>query len=1179
MRLSSIKISGFKSFVDPTKINLPGDLIGVVGPNGCGKSNTIDAVRWVMGESSAKNLRGESMDDVIFTGSSSRKPVGAASVELNFDNSDGTLGGEYARFAELAIRREVTRDGQSKYFLNNTRCRRRDIRDIFLGTGLGPRSYSIIEQGMISRLVEAKPEDMRIYLEEAAGISKYKERRRETENRIRHTRDNLDRLDDLREEVDAQIAKLKRQANTAERYRVLKDEENQVRGEVLGLRWTELERKQQGSDESIRLKEVSLEEQVAELRNTEAAIEHDRQNQASSSGSFNKAQADYYKLGSDVSRIEQQIKHTRESREQQSTELAQLEQSLREGRDHIEQDKRRIAEIDTGMQDDRPAYEQLQQDQKHSGEMLVQAEQQLSDWQARWGEHAKRESALTQTAQIELSRMDQLERGISQSAARMERLQLESDSAGLDSLQADIEQWIAEEVGISEEETRLQNKLASSASDLQTVRESHQNVQSELNAMRSTQQGAIGKLASLEALQQAALGGSSESATQWLSDLRLVDKPRLAATVKVENGWEAAVEVVLGDYLEAVCVDDFNQLQAALDDNAAATAKAGKLMFVDTNANAANAQATSAVLPKLDLLSSKVSSGISLENLVGEVYVAEHIADALAVRQQLQAGQSVVTRDGLWLGPNWLRTGQHDAQGSVLEREKQIKALQAELKELDKKIEVAQQRLENLNTKLSDHESKRESVQASVNQVLRQLSDVKSNLVAGQQKLEQSHKRVARVKEELAEVGQIRENDQALVIEARDTRAEALESLEAISADTERLRNEQQSLQSNLSKAQSMVEQERSAGQELAIRMESMRTAREATEQNLQRMQSQIEQFAVRQEQLTLALSADEEDPLIELEASLDGILGAHLASEKSLTAAREELDKTESRLRSHEQMRVKHESVCAASREAIQNEKMQSQEVRVRLKTLEEQLQEGGYDFAEVKAALPENVTVEEWAKKLEALESKIQRLGPINLAAIDEHDEQLQRKEYLDSQHADVIDALKTLEDAIAKIDKETRARFKDTFDRVSSKMSEIFPRLFGGGQARLELTGDDLLSTGVAILAQPPGKKITNNQLLSGGEKALTAVALVFAFFELNPSPFCMLDEVDAPLDDANVGRFCELVKEMSERVQFIFITHNKITMELAQQLLGVTMNEPGVSRLVAVDIDEAAELAGV
>ena len=924
---------------------------------------------------------------------------------------------------------------------------------------------------------------------------------------------------------------------------------------------------------------------MAELRNTEAAIERDRESQSASSAGFNQAQADYYKLGSDVSRIEQQIKHTRENREQQSTELAQLEQSLREGREHIEQDKQRIAEIDSGMQDDSPAYEQLQESQKHSGEMLVQAEQQLSDWQARWDEHAKRESALTQTAQIELSRMDQLERGISQSAARLERLQLETDSTGLDSLQADIEQWIAEEVGVSEEETRLQQRLESSASDLQKVRESHQSVQDELNSMRSAQQSAIGRLASLEALQQAALGGSGESASQWLSELRLVDKPRLAETVKVEKGWEAAVELVLGDYLEAVCVDDFQQLQAALDD-ASLGAASGKWMFLDTAAaaNQAGSKAAAGNKVKLERLSSKLSlkkssSSLDLEGFIGDVYVAEQATQALAARQLLQAGQSVVTRDGLWLGPNWLRTGQHDAEGSVLERENQITALKAELKELDEKIEVSQQRLENLNTKLGDHESRRESIQSSVNQVLRQLSDVKSNLVAGQQKLEQSHKRAARIKEEVAEVEQIRENDQALVIEARDKRAEALESLEALSSDSQTLRDEQKTLQENLSKAQAMVEQERSAGQELAIRMESMRTARESTEQNLQRMQAQIKQFAVRQEQLTLALSADEEDPLIELEASLDGVLAAHMASEKSLSAAREELDKIESRLRSHEQSRVKFESVCAASREAIQNEKMENQEVRVRLKTLEEQLQEGGYDFAEVKESLPENVTVDEWSKKLESLESKIQRLGPINLAAIEEHDEQMQRKEYLDSQHADVIDALKTLEDAIAKIDKETRARFKETFDKVSSKMSELFPRLFGGGQARLELTGDDLLSTGVAVMAQPPGKKITNNQLLSGGEKALTAVALVFAFFELNPSPFCMLDEVDAPLDDANVGRFCELVKEMSARVQFIFITHNKITMELANQLMGVTMNEPGVSRLVAVDIDEAVEMVGV
>ena len=1185
MRLSSIKISGFKSFVDPTSINLPGDLIGIVGPNGCGKSNTIDAVRWVMGESSAKHLRGESMDDVIFTGSSSRKPVGAASVELVFDNSDASLAGEYARFAEVAIRREVTRDGQSKYYLNGTRCRRRDIRDIFLGTGLGPRSYAIIEQGMISRLIEAKPEEMRVYLEEAAGISKYKERRRETENRIRHTRDNLDRLDDLREEVDKQIAHLKRQANTAERYQVLKDDENQVRGQLLASRWVDFGARLGGADESIRHKEVELEKQVAELRGAESAIEQDRQNQVQASEGFNSSQANYYKLGADVSRIEQQIRHTRESREQQSNELQQLERSLKEARDHIDADKKRIEEIDVAMKDDKPAYEQLQADQKISGEMLVQAEQKQKEWQARWGEHSRRESEHTQTAHVELSRMDQLERGIAQSTKRIERLQLELDSIGIADLTARIEESIAEEVSVSEEESRLAKSLESSVSDLQQIRNSHRDALDELDQKRAEVQGTIGKLASLEALQQAALGQSGESKQNWLDEYQLVKHPRLAESVKAAAGWERAVELVLGDYLEAVCVDDLSNLEIALGKYAGTAGSSAnktkgstntaKLVLMDKSATDHSPGKHASGLASL---LSKVEADLSLNSLLAPVLVADSLSAALAVRTTLNASESVVTADGWWIGHNWIRTGAGDTEGSVLEREAEIKQLREKRENDEQAVAELQQRLENLNSKLSEHESRRETVQASVNQVLRQLSDVKSNLVANQQKLEQTHSREARLREEISEAEQIRKNDEQLVIEAKDLRAEALEALDAMAADLDSLKTEQEELEQELGKARELVETERSTGQELAIRMESMRTARQSTFENLARMEAQTSQFATRQEQLTLALASDEDDPLIELEASLDGVLSAHHASESALTAARESLEKVEQRLRAHEQSRVKHENQCQQTREAIQQEKMESQEIRVRVKTIEEQLDEGGYKLEELKADLPENVSVDEWASKLEDLERKIQRLGPINLAAIDEHAEQLQRKEYLDTQYEDVTDALQTLESAIAKIDKETKARFKETFDLVSNKVSDIFPRLFGGGQARLELTGDDLLNTGVAVMAQPPGKKITNNQLLSGGEKALTAVALVFAFFELNPSPFCMLDEVDAPLDDANVGRFCEMVKEMSQRVQFIFITHNKITMELAQQLMGVTMNEPGVSRLVAVDIDEAAELAG-
>jgi len=1187
MRLSSIKLSGFKSFVDPTSINLPGDLIGIVGPNGCGKSNTIDAVRWVMGESSAKQLRGDSMDDVIFTGSSSRKPVGAASVELIFDNSDASLVGEYAGYAEIGIRREVTRDGQSKYFLNSTRCRRRDIRDIFLGTGLGPRSYSIIEQGMISRLIDAKPEEMRVYLEEAAGISKYKERRRETENRIGHTRDNLDRLDDLREEVDKQIAHLNRQANTAERYQVLKTEERQVRGELLGLRWLDFNQRLGGADESIRNKEVELEAQVAELRGSESSIEQERQHQSDASDKFNKAQANYYKLGSEVSRIEQQIRHTRESREQQSNELAQLERSLLEAREHIEADKKRIEEIELATNDDRPAYEKLQADQKISGEMLVQAESKRNEWQVRWDEHAQREAQSAQSAQVELSRMDQLERGIAQSAKRVERLNLELKSIGIAELNTEIESAIKEEAGVSEEEARLGTNLASSVTDLQGIREAQRDALDKLDGKRAEVQASIGKLASLEALQQAALGDEAADTRSWLDKYRLVEQPRLAESIKTQAGWEQAVELVLGDYLEAICVDNIANLETALaafsehTDDKGKKARDGKkgarqLMLLEPTGSATP---TGKHKSGLESLASKVETIAPIESLLSAVLVTDTLGNAIAKRNLLGSGESIVTQDGWWVAASWIRTGLADSHGSVLERDTQIKALREQLASDEKIVDGMQQQLNELNSKLSDHELRRETLQASVNQVLHKLSDVKSHLLASQQKLEQFHARDARVREEIAETEQIKSNDEQLVIEARDKRAEALEALESLGTASQSLKNEKTALDAEFEKAQQLVEKERSTGQELAIRMESMRTAKESTEQNLSRMEAQVSQFAVRQEQLSLALASEDQDPLIALEASLEGVLGAHHAGEAALTASRETLEKIEQRLRSHEQTRLQHEARCQSMREAVQSEKMESQEIRVRVKTLEEQLVEDDYDLDEIKAALPEEYVLEEWATRLEDIERKIQRLGPINLAAIDEHAEQLKRKEYLDSQYADVTDALTTLENAIAKIDKETRARFKETFDKVNSKVSEIFPRLFGGGQASLELTGDDLLSTGVSVMAQPPGKKITSNQLLSGGEKALTAVALVFAFFELNPSPFCMLDEVDAPLDDANVGRFCAMVKEMSERVQFIFITHNKITMELAQQLMGVTMNEPGVSRLVAVDIDEAAELAGV
>ena len=1166
MRLSRIKIAGFKSFVDPTDLKLPSALVGIVGPNGCGKSNTIDAVRWVMGESSAKHLRGESMDDVIFVGSSTRKPVGQASVELVFDNSDGTLGGEYAAFTEISIRREVTRDGQSKYALNNVRCRRRDIRDIFLGTGLGPRSYAIIEQGMISRLIEAKPEDMRVYLEEAAGISKYKERRKETETRIRHTRDNLDRLDDLREEVDKQLAHLKRQANTAEKYQAFKAEERQKRGELLVLRRGEFAAERDQQALKIAELEAELEGNVSELRSAESAIELARGQQTEATDSFSEIQAEFYRIGGEVARIEQTIEHTRETRHQRSQELAEVDKNLAEALIHLRDDTARIAQIASSIETDQPAFDTLKESQKLSAELLARAETELQQWQQNNDAFNQRLSECSQVAQVERSRIEQLERGIGNADTRLTRLREERDSLDLEPLRAQIEEQVAYELETADDEERLKQSLSHASEKQQEQKEAIRECSQELDQLRSRAQSGLGRLASLEALQQAALEPDSGAVDGWLGANQLTDAPRLAQSMTAAAGWETAVELVLGPHLEAVCVDNDALLDRCLQDMPDA-----QLTLVK-----ASAQQTQ---PANDSLASKVSGNLPLQELLAGIRTADNLPEAMAIRLQLADHESVVTRDGLWMGKSWLRVARGDSQDSVLLRETEITELKSDMAVLDERSQSLQTKLDELEQQQNELETQKETHLHAFNDAVRNHSQIMATIAGERQELDQKERRIRTLAEEITEIEQQREQEQLQLEDASGRKLEAVEQLEAFEEEKLRLQEEQEMLRDNLTRAREQASADRDAGQQLAIRVESMRSTRAATEQNLTRMQVRMEQLSERQSSLNAMLSSDDEDPLEALQSGLKQHLEDKLTSDNALRAAREQLEGIEARLREHEQARQRHDARANNMREKVQTERMSAQEAVVRLKTLDEQLAEHNYDVDEVTQALSDEANVADWAEQLEKVERQIQRLGPINLAAIDELAEQVKRKDYLDEQHLDVTEALETLERAIAKIDRETRARFKETFDKVNAKVQEFFPRLFGGGHGSLQLTGDDLLSTGVVVVAQPPGKRVNNIQLLSGGEKALTAVALVFAFFELNPSPFCMLDEVDAPLDDANVGRFCALVKEMSERVQFIFITHNKVTMELAEQLMGVTMNEPGVSRLVAVDVHEAVELAGV
>ncbi len=1169
MRLSKIKLAGFKSFVDSTTLQLPTNLTGIVGPNGCGKSNTIDAVRWVMGESSAKHLRGASMSDVIFSGSSSRKPVGQASVELVFDNSEGKLEGQYAAYAEIALKRQVTREGQSQYFLNGTKCRRRDITDIFLGTGLGPRSYAIIEQGMISRLIDAKPEEMRVYLEEAAGISKYKERRRETENRIRHTRDNLDRLNDLREEVDKQLEKLQRQSRTAEKYKTLKVDEKKYRAELLGLRWREYHSALNSFDE--RLEERQSNVTAADEARTEAEdnITTMREKRKEIESELNEVQGNFYAVGAEITRAEQSIQHAREEREKRSRELQRIEEESAEIKSNIENDAERIAEVEAALAEAGPTVERVELEQLEATERYEQAESDFQDTLATWEELSAEHSEQETISQVQQARLEELKKKLADLKLREERLQREKGELSDKSHDSELNALVSQQQAKSSEELALKAKLDDAVKSLAQVREKALQTEQSLDARRTELQNSNGRLSSLQALQQAATGGSEKKRVEWLEKNGLADAPPLLKLLDIDKGWEKAIEAVLGDFLDAVCVDDFDSLSkklGSLPDSGVNAVRDG----VDSDQQKTDDTAEE------KWLATMVSSRVGIQELMHGVTICESTEEAFEARDTLAPGESIVTRDGLWMGRHWLCVRSDDGSGSVLQRQEELDTLEQQVKILKEDIATLETEQEQSSQQLVERENNRDKLQALINSQHREISTIAGKIESTRSRIDQAGKRAAKVEGELEEIQALvarsdREHKEASL---RSEEAERkLQDLQQQLADMDERRSQTREQRDD---ARQSLDQVRQSGQATIVKLESMKSGRESIEQNRERMMRQLTQLEARRNELDQQQQPDHGE-IEQLKTQHLALLRSRGEIESSLQVARKKLEEHDNQQRIQEQNRHRLEQQAQQARELLQQVNMESQESRVRLKTIDEQLSESGVDREALMPTIPEQATVEEWAEQLAEVERKIQRLGPINLAAIEEYQEQLQRKEYLDEQYQDITEALETLEEAIGKIDRETKAMFRETFDAVNSKLQELFPRLFGGGQAKLELTSEDMLEAGVAVMARPPGKRVSSIQLLSGGEKALTAVAMVFAFFHLRPSPFCMLDEVDAPLDDANVGRFAKMVEEMSSQVQFIFITHNKVTMELSHQLMGVTMQEPGVSRLVSVDVDEAVELA--
>jgi len=1142
MRLNQIKLAGFKSFVDPTTVGFPANLTGVVGPNGCGKSNIIDAVRWVMGESSAKYLRGESMADVIFNGSINRKPAGLASIELHFDNSAGKLGGLYAQYSEIVIRRQVNLEGQSIYYLNGSACRRRDITDIFLGTGLGPRSYGIIEQGTISRLIEAKPEELRVYLEEAAGISKYKERRRETELRLQHTRDNLARLNDIRDELQKQLDHLSKQAQTAEKYQVLKTQEKTLRAELFALRAKALESHITVEKEIVQREEIQLEALNAEFQTLSSEKEIEQQKAVEKNEALQVVQKVFYEANTKLARLEEQIQHHRERKRQAENALLQIEQDLAQQIHLQSEEKTRFTTLEASHHSLAPQLDALKEKTENFQQHFKEIETQFHADQQAWDEFNQKAAKNLQEAQVEQTKIQHLEKHLQQLEGRIEKIKQEQETyaqltlpLGIENLQkqiADIQLYIQQH----------QEELQQLREQLQHQRDESHAAQMALDQSRTTLQSLRGRYASLQELQESALGKKETATQHWLKENHFEGHARLAQQLKVQEGWEYAVETVLNRRLEAIDMETSIHISI-----------------------------------KPNTLASVCTGPASILNLLNDVYLAETWKSALEMLPQLDAKASVITREGIWVGHGWLcAMKSHDQKDSVIIREKMLKELQAEITQQTQRVEDTQAHLQKTQELIKEFEAKRDEKQKALSQLSTNLANSNAELKVQEATLAQHDERKRRLLKEHEELQHQKVEEEKILATARQAWEHLLKLVEEDALKREQLQKNREEARVKLQEAREQFTLAQQQHHALATQLQVLQTQMNASHTSQVRLATQVQSSQQRQQELIT-----QRETLLPQEESLSKELNALLLNQQSLEKEvqekRAELSVAENHLRELERNMQACEEKRARLRSFLEEKRLLLQTASTKINSIAEQLQEMEESLETLLAALSPEADEKTWEEALNKTVERINRLGAINLAAIAEHEQQSERKQYLDQQHDDLITALNTLEEAIRKIDKETRAKFKEIYDKVNGLFQELFPRIFGGGQAYLELTGEDLLETGVNVIARPPGKRNSTIHLLSGGEKALTAIALVFSIFQLNPAPFCMLDEVDAPLDDNNIGRFCELVKEMSKSVQFIFISHNKLAIEMAEHLVGVTMNEPGVSRLVAVDVNAAMEMA--
>lgn len=1165
LRLSHIKLAGFKSFVDPTHISLPGQIVGVVGPNGCGKSNVIDALRWVLGESKASALRGETMQDVIFNGSSKRKPVSRASVELVFDNSLGKANGQWSSYAEISIKRVLQRDGDSSYHINNQHVRRKDITDIFLGTGLGARAYAIIEQGMISRIIEAKPEELRIFLEEAAGVSKYRDRRRETELRIGDTRDNLLRVSDILQELEKQLVHLGGQAEVAKQYRTLETQ----RDTTQQLFW--LVKKQEAEAQRIRFAQgtektrTELEGETARLREIESQLETARSGHYQLSDTLHAKQGDLYTANAEIARLEQHIKHVTEQRQRVTQQLANTEKQIEQQR-HQRQGVHSLLEHWQRQQDGAGAkVSEAEQLALVEGQNLPQAEDTARLAQERHNQLQREQLLLQQQLQLAETQYANLQRNIQQLDSRRLRLMMEKDN--LPSADGGALQQMQQQVAVLEMERAEQlEKLAQLQEQLPQADTQRRNQRDSLQQQERLLAQTEARLHALQQLQRQI--DSDKNLNAWLQQHQLENKPRLWQAIRIESGWEDALEAVLRERLNALSLPSLDGAAAWKD------VPPAKLAMFVLSSNGDENSAPAHLNPLLSYVQCQDAQVLPvLRDWLTHVYAVVDLAQGYAQRAQLPPGGWFVTPQGHLIGAHSVLFHAPDSQlHGVLARQREIEQLEAELVEQTRNAEYSREQVTQAEQHYQSIDIQIAPLRSAGNELQQRLHASQMNILKLNQAHERSVERAAQIAREMEEVADLLGAEQRQQAGIDEQMAILREQIAAFYAQVDEAQRQANASDMALREQRSRAQQAQHALQEANFFAKTCIEKIADLQHNVQQITDALAQLEQSLAQLREDLSVSEDDST---KPQLQAALLVRQTCEQALGEARNILENATVTLQKQEQERMACEIRLNPLREKLNELTLKEQEARLHFEQWSEHLQ--GVDEPALLPLLETgNNKPNALQGELNRLNADIEALGAVNLAALDELQVATERKAYLDAQAQDLNEAMATLEDAISRIDKESRELLMDTYNKVNQHLSELFPILFAGGEARLVLTGEEILDSGVQVMAQPPGKKNSSIHLLSGGEKALTAIALVFSLFQLNPAPFCLLDEVDAPLDDTNTERLCALIKKMAQHTQFVFISHNKITMELAQQLVGVTMQEKGVSKVVAVDIEEALRM---